>query len=142
MTVPSPGRSLRVDLVTLVVDDYDRAIWWFTEVLGFALQQDEPATTTDGRAKRWVVVRPSSGATGFLLAQADSPLQRAAVGNQTGGRVSFFLHVPDFDERVAWMRSAGVRFEAEPRVEPYGRVVVFVDPYGNRWDLIGNLVSD
>ena len=143
MTVPSANGSARVDLVTLVVDDHDRAIRWFTEVLGFSVAEDQPATTTtDGRAKRWIVVRPSSGGTGFLLARADSPRQSAAVGNQTGGRVSFFLHVPDFDERVARMRSAGVRFEGEPRVEPYGRVVVFIDPYGNRWDLLGNGVPD
>jgi len=137
MVVRSAGGSSRVDLVTIVVDDYDRAIAWFTDVLGFGVDRNEPATSTEGRDKRWVVMRPSPGATGFLLAQADSAAQHAVVGNQTGGRVAFFLSVPDFDERVVTLRAAGAAFEDEPRVEPYGRVVVFVDPFGNRWDLLG-----
>jgi catechol 2,3-dioxygenase-like lactoylglutathione lyase family enzyme len=126
-----------LDLVTIVVDDYDVAIAWFTDVLGFALEEDSPSTTTDGRPKRWVVVRPAPGATGLLLAVADSEEQRASIGNQTGGRVGFFLRVPDFDHRLSVMRAAGVRVEGEPRAEAYGSVVVFVDLFGNRWDLLG-----
>lgn len=126
-----------LDLVTILVEEYDRAITWFTDVLGFALCEDSPATTADGRPKRWVVVRPKPGGTGFVLAEADSALQQAALGTQTGDRVSFFLRVPDFDERLAVMLAAGVRLLGEPRVEPYGNVAVFLDPFGNRWDLLG-----
>jgi len=125
-----------LDLVTFLVDDYDRALDWFTQVLGFELVQDEPASTDDGRPKRWVVVRPPSGGAGLLLAVADTPQQRAAIGNQAGGRVAFFLRVTDFEDRVARMRDHGVRFEGEPRHEEYGSVVVFTDLYGNRWDLL------
>ena len=127
-----------LDLVTLLVDDYDRAVDWFRRVLGFELVQDEPASTDDGRSKRWVVVRPPSGGVGLLLAVADTPQQRAALGNQAGGRVAFFLRVTDFEAQVASMRAHGVRFEGEPRQEEYGPVVVFSDPYGNRWDLLGD----
>ena len=130
-----------LDLVTFLVDDYDRAVDWFTRVLGFELVQDEPASTDDGRPKRWVVVRPPSGGVGLLLALADSPEQRAAVGNQAGGRVAFFLRVRDFEARVASMRAHGVRFEGAPRREDYGHVVVFSDPYGNRWDLLGDVAD-
>ena len=130
-----------VDLVTLLVEDYDEAVDWFMRVLGFDLVQDDPAVTDDGRDKRWVVVRPPSGGAGLLLAVADTPEQRAAVGNQAGGRVAFFLRVTDFDVRVASMRHAGVRFEGQPRDEPYGSVVVFADLYGNRWDLIADVVA-
>jgi len=129
-----------LDLVTFLVDDYDRAVDWFTRVLGFDLVQDEPARTDGGRPKRWVVVRPPSGGVGLLLAVADTSVQRAAVGNQAGGRVAFFLRVSDFEARVASMRAHGVRFEGEPRHEEYGSVVVFSDPYGNRWDLLGDAV--
>lgn len=131
-----------LDLVTILVDDYDHAITWFTEVLGFSVCEDSPATTTDGRPKRWVVVRPTQGGTGFVLAQADSALQHAALGRQTGDRVSFFLRVSDFEARLAVMRAAGVRLLVEPRVEPYGSVAVFLDPFGNRWDLLGPPTSD
>ena len=130
-----------LDLVTLLVDDYDRAADWFTRVLGFELVQDEPASTDDGRPKRWVVVRPPSGGAGLLLALADTPEQRAAVGNQAGGRAAFFLRVTDFEARVASMRAHGVPVEGEPRHEPYGSVVVFVDLYGNRWDLLGDVAD-
>jgi len=131
-----------LDLVTILVEDYDRAITWFTDVMGFAVYEDSPATTTDGRLKRWVVVRPTPGGTGFVLAQADSALQHAALGTQTGDRVSFFLRVPDFEERLAVMRAAGVRLLGEPRAEPYGSVAVFLDPFGNRWDLLGPSTSE
>ncbi len=126
-----------LDLITIVVDDYDRAIDFFVEVLGFELMEDSPSLTNDGRAKRWVVIRPRGGETGVLLAQADGELQELAVGNQVGGRVGFFLRVDDFDASYDRMLAAGVEFVAEPRTEEYGRVVVFVDISGNRWDLLG-----
>jgi catechol 2,3-dioxygenase-like lactoylglutathione lyase family enzyme len=129
---------VRLDKITIVVDDYDRAIAFFTEVLGFKLAEDSPALTTySGRPKRWVVVRPPGAETGILLAKADGDRQAAAVGNQTGGRVGFFLHVDDFDATYKRLIAAGVEFDGQPRTEPYGRVVVFADLYGNRWDLIG-----
>ncbi len=126
-----------IDLVTLVVDDYDEAIGFFVEVLGFELAEDSPATTNDGRPKRWVVVRPPGGGTGLLLARADGDEQRARVGDQTGGRVGFFLRVDDFDARYEHMLAAGVDFTRPPRREPYGRVAVFRDLAGNLWDLLG-----
>ena len=128
---------MRLDKITLVVDDYDRAIEFFTKILGFELAEDSPSLTNDGRPKRWVVVRPPGAETGILLARADGDRQTAAVGNQTGGRVGFFLHVDDFDGTYRRLSDAGVEFVTSPRTEPYGRVVVFTDIYGNRWDLIG-----
>lgn len=128
---------MRIDLVALIVDDYDPAIAFFTEVLGFNLVEDSPSLTNDGRPKRWVVVRPPGAQTGILLARADGEHQRAAVGSQLAGRVGFFLHVDDFDAAYERMRQAGVTFVREPRTEPYGRVAVFLDIAGNRWDLLG-----
>lgn len=128
---------MQLDLVTLVVDDYDEAIAFFVGLLGFELVEDAPSTTNDGRAKRWVVVRPPGAATGLLLARADGDRQRDAVGNQTGGRVGFFLRVDDFDATCARLVGAGVTFRSPPRTEPYGRVAVFVDCAGNAWDLLG-----
>ena len=123
---------------TIIVDDYDRAIEFFTGALGFELAEDSPALTTDGgRPKRWVVVRPPGAQTGVLLAQADGPRQAAAVGNQVAGRVGFFLRVDDFGAAYERMTAAGVEFATEPRDEPYGRVAVFLDVAGNRWDLLG-----
>ena len=124
-------------LATIVVDDYDSAIHFFVDALGFELAEDSPALTNDGRLKRWVVVKPRGAVTGLLLAQADGDDQAAAVGNQTAGRVGFFLHVEDFGAAYARMTAAGVQFLGEPRTEPYGRVVVFRDIAGNKWDLIG-----
>jgi catechol 2,3-dioxygenase-like lactoylglutathione lyase family enzyme len=122
----------------LIVDDYDEAIAFFVDVLGFELVEDSPAVTTHGgRPKRWVVVRPPGERTGLLLAQADGEHQRAAIGNQFAGRVGFFLRVDDFDATYERMRAASVEFVGEPRAEPYGRVVVFLDVAGNRWDLLG-----
>ena len=127
-----------VDKIAIVVDDYDKAIRFFTEALGFDLVEDSPALTTEGgRPKRWVVVRPPGAETGILLARADGKRQAAAVGNQVAGRVGFFLQVEDFDAAYRRMTAAGVEFVTEPRDEPYGRVVVFLDISGNRWDLIG-----
>lgn len=126
-----------VELVTLVVDDYDDAIGFFVDVLAFDLVEDVPATTNDGRPKRWVVVRPPGAETGMLLAQADGERQAAVVGDQTAGRVGFFLRVDDFEATYARMRDHGVIFTSPPRTEPYGRVAVFVDIAGNKWDLLG-----
>jgi catechol 2,3-dioxygenase-like lactoylglutathione lyase family enzyme len=131
-----------VDKIAIVVDDYDQAIRFFTEALGFDLIEDSPALTTEGgRPKRWVVVRPPGAETGILLARADGERQAAAVGNQVAGRVGFFLQVEDFDAAYRRMAAAGVEFATEPRDEPYGRVAVFLDISGNRWDLIGPVAS-
>lgn len=126
-----------LQLVAVIVDDYDPAIAFFVEVLGFELVEDSPSLTNDGRAKRWVVVRPPGAQTGVLLAKADGPVQRAATGEQFAGRVGLFLRVDDFDAALARLRSAGVELVTEPRTEAYGRVVVFRDIAGNRWDLLG-----
>ncbi|GIJ11020.1 VOC family protein [Micromonospora andamanensis] len=128
---------VRIDLVSLIVEEYDPAIAFFTDVLGFDLVEDSPSLTDDGRPKRWVVVRPPNAQTGLLLARADGEHQRAAVGDQVAGRVGFFLRVDDFDAAHRRMTEAGVTFVREPRSEPYGRVAVFLDIAGNRWDLLG-----
>ena len=124
-------------LAALVVKEYDPAIDFFVKVLGFELIEDSPSLTNDGRPKRWVVVRPPSASTGILLARADGDLQLPAIGNQVADRVGFFLRVDDFDEAYRRMISAGVEFVTKPRNEPYGRVAVFLDISGNRWDLLG-----
>jgi catechol 2,3-dioxygenase-like lactoylglutathione lyase family enzyme len=128
---------MHIQQFTIIVGDYDSAIGFFTGVLGFELVEDSPSLTNDGRPKRWVVVRPPGAQTGILLAQADGERQAAAVGNQMAGRVGFFLWVDDFDAAVDRMTAAGVRFLTAPRTEPYGRVAVFLDIAGNRWDLLG-----
>jgi catechol 2,3-dioxygenase-like lactoylglutathione lyase family enzyme len=128
---------VRVDLVAILVEEYDAAIEFFVEALGFDLVEDSPAATTDGRPKRWVVVRPPGAETGILLARADGEEQVATVGDQVAGRVGFFLRVDDFDVAHARMVSRGVQFVRPTRDEPYGRVAVFVDIAGNHWDLIG-----
>jgi catechol 2,3-dioxygenase-like lactoylglutathione lyase family enzyme len=128
---------MHLQLVAIVVEEYDPAIEFFVETLAFELVEDSPSLTNDGRPKRWVVVRPPGAETGLLLARADGEVQTAAVGNQFAGRVGFFLRVDDFDAAIARMRAAGVEFVNEPRSEPYGRVIVFVDIAGNRWDLLG-----
>jgi len=126
-----------LQLVTIIVDDYDEAIRFFVDALGFSLSEDSPSVTNDGRPKRWVVVHPPGGQTGILLARADGEVQQAAVGEQMAGRVGFFLRVDDFEAQHRRMRAAGVRFVSEPRDEPYGRIAVFIDVAGNRWDLLG-----
>ena len=128
---------MHLEHVAIVVDDYDEAIRFYVGVLGFELVEDSPARTDDGRPKRWVVVRPPGARTGLLLARADGAEQAAAVGRQFAGRVGLFLRVDDFGGAHARMRAAGVRFVSEPRDEPYGRVAVFEDVAGNRWDLLG-----
>lgn len=123
----------RISYVTLVVRDYDEAIDYYTRVLGFDLVEDTPLT--DG--KRWVLVAPAGGrGTALLLARAVGEAQTAHVGDQTGGRVFLFLHTDDFQQDYRAMRDGGVRFTEEPRHEAYGTVAVFVDLYGNRWDLL------
>jgi catechol 2,3-dioxygenase-like lactoylglutathione lyase family enzyme len=124
-------------LVTIVVDEYDPAIEFFVDVLGLELIEDTPSLTNDGRPKRWVVVRPPGAETGILLARADGATQTRVVGDQVAGRVGFFLRVEDFEASYRRMVDAGVEFVSEPRDEDYGRVVVFVDIAGNRWDLLG-----
>ena len=130
-------RRVHLEQLALIVDDYDDAIRFFVDVLGFELAEDSPAATNDGRPKRWVVVRPPGAVTGLLLARADGERQQAAVGDQFAGRVGLFLRVDDFDATYGRLRAAGVEFASTPRDEPYGRVVVFVDVAGNRWDLLG-----
>lgn len=126
-----------LQLVAIVVRDYDPAIRFFVDVLGFELVEDSPALTTDGLPKRWVVVRPPGAQTGLLLARADGERQSAIVGAQHAGRVGFFLRVDDFAACYERMVAAGVEFVRPPRAEPYGQVAVFLDIAGNRWDLLG-----
>jgi catechol 2,3-dioxygenase-like lactoylglutathione lyase family enzyme len=127
-----------LELVALVVREYDPAIRFFVDVLQFELVEDTPSLTNDGRPKRWVVVRPvGAGTTGILLARADGERQASVIGQQFAGRVGLFLRVDDFDASYARMVAAGVRFVSSPRAEPYGKVAVFLDLEGNRWDLLG-----
>jgi catechol 2,3-dioxygenase-like lactoylglutathione lyase family enzyme len=121
-----------ISLVTLVVADYDEAIAFYVEQVGFRLVEDSDL----GGGKRWVVVAPPGDGAGLLIARADGPDQLARIGDQTGGRVALFLTTRDFAGDHARMRGAGVRFVDGPRREPYGTVGVFEDLYGNRWDLI------
>ncbi len=124
--------SSSISHVTLIVRDYDEAIAYFTQQLGFVLLEDTPQD--DG--KRWVLVAPSGGGTSLLLARAVTPEQKAAIGRQVGGRVFLFLNTEDFWRDYEAMRSRGVVFRETPREEPYGTVAVFRDLYGNKWDLI------
>ena len=128
---------VHLGLVAVVVSEYDPAISFFVDVMGFELIEDSPSLTNDGRRKRWVVVRPPGAVTGLLLARADGEDQASAVGRQVAGRVGFFLHVEDFDASYARLAAAGVAFVTGPRTEPYGQVAVFLDIAGNKWDLIG-----
>ncbi|MEM6745903.1 MAG: VOC family protein [Pseudomonadota bacterium] len=120
--------------LALVVPDYDEAIAFYVGVLGFTLAED----TRLSDAKRWVRVTPlGARETSLLLAKASGPKQEAAIGNQTGGRVFLFLETDDFDRDYARYQAAGVAFAEEaPRLEAFGKVIVFLDPYGNKWDLI------
>ena len=123
--------------ITLVVADYDEAIAYYTRVLDFELLEDTTMDGVDGAARRWVRIAPrGDGHVALLLARASGDGQKAAVGNQTGGRVAFFLHTDDFARDHAKMQECGVRFLGAPRDEVYGKVVVFEDLYGNRWDFI------
>lgn len=119
--------------ITLIVADYDEAITYYTNLLGFALVED----SVRGNGKRWVrVAPPGSNGTSILLARAVDERQRSRVGDQTGGRVGFFLHTDDFHRDHAAMRARGVVFSEPPREEDCGTVAVFEDLYGNRWDLL------
>jgi catechol 2,3-dioxygenase-like lactoylglutathione lyase family enzyme len=124
-------------LMALVVREYDPAIDFFVRVVGFELVEDLPSLTNDGRPKRWVVVRPPGGTTGILLARADGEEQEQVIGKQFAGRVGFFLRVDDFEAAYRRMVEAGVTFVRPPRPEAYGRVAVFLDIAGNKWDLLG-----
>jgi catechol 2,3-dioxygenase-like lactoylglutathione lyase family enzyme len=126
-----------LEQIAIIVDDYDDAIQFFVEKLGFELLEDSPAVTNDGRAKRWVVVRPPNARTALLLAKADGDHQTRAVGEQFAGRVGLFLRVEDFPAAYERMRRSGVEFVTRPRAEGYGQVAVFLDLAGNRWDLLG-----
>lgn len=122
-----------IGAVTLVVDDYDRGIAFYVEMLGFALVADTPL----GGGKRWVLVAPAgSSGTRLLLAEAADDHQRSRIGDQTGGRVFLFLETDDFARDHARFLAAGVPFLEAPRHEAYGTVAVFADPFGNKWDLI------
>jgi catechol 2,3-dioxygenase-like lactoylglutathione lyase family enzyme len=128
---------MHLEQVALIVDDYDAAVGFFVDALGFELVEDSPTLTNDGRPKRWVVVRPPGAGTGLLLARADGDRQARAVGDQFAGRVGLFLRVDDFRAEYDRMREAGVEFVSQPREEPCGQVAVFLDVSGNRWDLLG-----
>ena len=122
--------------IALIVRDYDEAIAWFTGVLGFTLEEDTYQPEQD---KRWVLVAPPGapqGGTSLLIARASSPEQEAFIGNQAGGRVFLFLQTDDFDRDYRAMTAKGVTFVRPPAVQPYGKVAVFLDLYGNRWDLV------
>lgn len=121
-----------IGAVTLLVRDYDEAIAFYVGALGFDLLED----TTLGADKRWVRVAPKDGDVALLLAKASTPEQVARIGDQTGGRVGFFLHTDDFARDHAAFVAKGVRFLEQPRSESYGKVAVFSDLYGNKWDLI------
>jgi catechol 2,3-dioxygenase-like lactoylglutathione lyase family enzyme len=123
--------------VALVVRDYDEAIAFFTQKLGFQLIEDSPSRDRQGRDKRWVLVSPpGSRGTQILLAKASTPEEESRVGNQTGGRVFLFLHTDDFWRDYRAMTERGVKFVGETREEPHATVAVFEDLYGNRWDLL------
>jgi catechol 2,3-dioxygenase-like lactoylglutathione lyase family enzyme len=125
---------VKLAAIAFLVRDYDEAIAWFVDVLGFRLLED----TDMGGGKRWVRVATPGGGSALLLAKAVTPAQLAQVGHAAGGRVGFFLHVDDFDSAHAAMLQRGVHFRETPRRESYGTVAVFDDLYGNGWDLIGS----
>ena len=126
--------AMEFAMTTIVVDGYDRAIDYYTNILGFTLTED----TVLSPDKRWVTVRPGTQGASILLAKAATGEQSSRIGNQTGGRVGFFLHTDTFDADYARMKAAGVVFIDQPRTEEYGKVIVFVDLYGNKWDFIGS----
>jgi catechol 2,3-dioxygenase-like lactoylglutathione lyase family enzyme len=123
--------AMRLAAVALIVPDYDVAIRFFCDVLGFRLTSD-----LDQGHKRWVTVAARGGGSEIVLAKAEGPDQAAMTGAQAAGRVFLFLETGDFARDHARMLAAGVIFEEDPRREPYGTVAVWRDPFGNRWDLI------
>jgi catechol 2,3-dioxygenase-like lactoylglutathione lyase family enzyme len=123
--------------VALVVRDYDEALSFFTQSLGFTVVEDSVAKDRNGQDKRWVLVRPpGSRGTDLLLARASTPEEESRIGNQTGGRVFLFLHTDDFWRDYRAMKARGVKFRETPREETYATVAVFEDLYGNKWDLL------
>jgi catechol 2,3-dioxygenase-like lactoylglutathione lyase family enzyme len=123
--------------VALVVRDYDEALLFFTQSLGFTVVEDSVAKDRNGQDKRWVLVRPpGSRGTDLLLARASTPEEESRIGNQTGGRVFLFLHTDDFWRDYRALKARGVTFRETPREETYARVAVFEDLYGNKWDLL------
>lgn len=124
--------TLQISAITMVVPNYDDAIAFYVGALGFSLEEDTQLSPT----KRWVRVAPTSGGTALLLAVADDEQQASAIGNQTGGRVSFFLQTDNFARSHEKFLANGVKFLEQPRHEIYGTVAVFQDPSGNKWDLI------
>ncbi|MEO0543493.1 MAG: VOC family protein [Pseudomonadota bacterium] len=128
---------MRIATVTLVVPDYDEGIAFYCGAMGFELLEDTPL----GGGKRWVRIAPPDAETALLLAEASTPAQVAAIGNQTGGRVAFFLNTDNFDRDFTAFKDSGIEFLEPPRTESYGTVAVFRDPFGNHWDLI-ELVDD
>jgi predicted enzyme related to lactoylglutathione lyase len=127
-----PRMAPTLALTSLLVPDYDEALAFFTQGLGWACREDTPLPG----GKRWLVVGPPAGGSGLLLARAADATQRAAIGQQGGGRVWLFLHSTHFEADLARIEAAGGRRAEAPRDEAYGRVVVFSDPWGNRWDLV------
>ena len=123
---------MKIHAATLVVPDYDEGLAFYVGKLGFDCRADHDL----GGGKRWILVAPMGAETALLLAEAKGEDQEESIGNQTGGRVSFFLQSDDFKSDYERMRGVGVTFEEEPRHEPYGSVAVFRDPFGNRWDLL------
>lgn len=124
--------AFQIHAFTIVVPDYDAGLAFYVGTLGFDLLSDITLSPT----KRWVLVAPKGGQTKILLAKADGPDQHAAIGQQTGGRVGFFLATDDFEGDYAAMKTAGVTFLEAPRYEDYGTVAVWADPFGNKWDLL------
>lgn len=124
--------QLSLGMITVVVDDYDRAVSHYVNELGFSLIED----TALDLDKRWVVVSPGKSGANILLAKAKNPAQVAAIGRSTGGRVGFFLYTSDFESTYQRYLALGVEFVESPRQESFGQVVVFKDLYGNKWDLI------
>ncbi|UWR29031.1 VOC family protein [Sulfitobacter sp. W002] len=124
---------MHLSAITLIVPDYDAGIDFYCGVMGFDLTED-----VDQGRKRWVRVTPPGAQTGFILARADDDQQKAAIGKQGAGRVWLFLKADDFTAEFDRLTAAGVTFEEEPRHETYGKVAVFRDPFGNRWDLLGD----
>lgn len=119
--------------ITFLVKDYDEAIDYFTKKIQFRILED----TKKNGGKRWILISPGGNAeSSLLLAKASNDLQKRSVGNQAGGRVAFFLHTDNFDEDYSYMKDHGVEFLEEPRIESYGKVVVFKDLYGNKWDFL------
>jgi catechol 2,3-dioxygenase-like lactoylglutathione lyase family enzyme len=126
-----------LELVSVIVREYDEAIEFFVHALGFYVAEDSASLDGDGQPKRWVVVKSPGTSSGILLAQARGEEQVNMIGRQFAGRVGLFLRVDDFNEAFQRMSTYGVEFLTAPRAEPYGDVAVFKDLYGNKWDLLG-----